>query len=776
MHFNSFVVALSAALGSLTAVAGLGSSCTAALGAGTAAAGAPYWLQTITHQGIAPFSPAGASYEVFRNVKDFGAKGDGVTDDTAAINSAISSGSRCGGGSCSSSTVTPAVIYFPAGTYVVSAPIIAYYSSQLIGDARTPPTLKATAGFAGIAVIDADVYEAGGAEWYTNQDNFFRSVRNFVIDITAVSSGGTGLHWQVSQATSLINVVVNMSTASGTTQQGMFMENGSGGFMGDLVFNGGKYGIWTGNQQFTVRNITVNHAQTAIFADWNWGWTFQGVTINNCAVGFALANGGTTEANQGFESETIVDAVVTNTPIFVQTSTASTSTLSGSIVLSNIKLTNVPIAVGVAGGATVLAGGTTTISSWAQGDIYTGTSGNKKYQQGTVTAPKKASSLLNSNGFIVGKTHPQYAAYAVSQIASARSAGAKGDGKTDDTAAIKAFIAKYAGCKILFFDAGVYLVTDTIAIPAGTQVVGEAWSVIMASGSSFNSQSSPKVVIQAGAASSTGLLEISDMIFKTQGPTAGAIILEWNVHDPSGNQAAAGLWDSHIILGGAVGTNLQSNNCPSGSDSSACMAAFLGIHITAGASAYFEGTWVWLADHDLDSSSSGQLTLFSGRGLLSQSAGPVWLIGTSVEHHTLYQYNLQGAANHWIGFAQTETPYYQPVPALPTPFSLSTTYKDPSYPASNPMAWGINIASSTGIVIFGGGFYNFFDNYSQTCLTTNTCQNQLVNVDAGSGAQFYGVSTIGATYQLGVAQTGVIHSSDGANGFAETFTYWANAG
>ncbi|KZP14824.1 glycoside hydrolase family 55 protein [Athelia psychrophila] len=776
MLFNSFVVALSAALGSLTAVAGLGSSCSSALGAGTAAAGAPYWLQTITHQGIAPFSPAGASYEVFRNVKDFGAKGDGVTDDTAAINSAISSGNRCGGGTCSSSTVTPAVIYFPAGTYVVSAPLIAYYSSQLIGDARTPPTLKATAGFAGIAVIDADVYEAGGAEWYTNQDNFFRSVRNFVIDITAVSSGGTGLHWQVSQATSLVNVVVNMSTASGTTQQGMFMENGSGGFMGDLVFNGGKYGIWTGNQQFTVRNITVNNAQTAIFADWNWGWTFQGVTINNCAVGFALANGGSTEANQGFESETIVDAVVTNTPIFVQTTAASTSTLSGSIVLSNIKLNNVPIAVGVAGGATVLAGGTTTISSWAQGDIYTGTSGTKKYQQATVTAPKKASSLLNSNGFIVSKSHPQYAAYDVSQIASARTAGAKGDGKTDDTAAIKAFIAKYAGCKILFFDAGVYLVTDTIAIPAGTQVVGEAWSVIMASGSSFNSQTSPKVVIQAGAASSTGVLEISDMIFKTQGPTAGAIILEWNVHDPSGNQAAAGLWDSHIILGGAAGTNLESATCPSGSDSSSCMAAFLGIHITAGASAYFEGTWVWLADHDLDGSSGGQLTLFSGRGLLSQSAGPVWLIGTSVEHHTLYQYNLQGAANHWIGFAQTETPYYQPVPALPTPFSLSTTYKDPSYPASNPMAWGINIASSTGIVIFGGGFYNFFDNYDQTCLTTNTCQNQLVNVDAGSGAQFYGVSTVGATYQLGVAQAGVIHSSDGANGFAETFTYWANAG
>lgn len=30
----------------------------------------------------------------------------------------------------------------------------------------------------------------------------------------------------------------------------------------DLVFNGGKFGMWVGNQQFTVRNITVNNANT----------------------------------------------------------------------------------------------------------------------------------------------------------------------------------------------------------------------------------------------------------------------------------------------------------------------------------------------------------------------------------------------------------------------------------------------------------------------------------------------------------------------------------
>jgi glucan 1,3-beta-glucosidase len=37
---------------------------------------------------------------------------------------------------------------------------------------------------------------------------------------------------------------------------------------------------------------------------------------------------------------------------------------------------------------------------------------------------------------------------------------------------------------------------------------------------------------------------------------------------------------------------------------------------------------VWLADHDIDGDGSTQVSIFSGRGILSQSAGPTWLIGT----------------------------------------------------------------------------------------------------------------------------------------------------
>lgn len=103
------------------------------------------------------------------------------------------------------------------------------------------------------------------------------------------------------------------------------------------------------------------------------------------------------------------------------------------------------------------------------------------------------------------------------------------------------------------------------------------------------------------------------------------------------------------------------------------------------------------------------------------------MIGTSSEHHVLYQYSLVGASNHYIGTAQTETvraiypasysfpnmspfmkPYFQPSPSAPSPFTTDSTYNDPTFSSDQTMAWALYVENSSDILIFGAGFYSFF--------------------------------------------------------------------
>lgn len=154
--------------------------------------------------------------------------GDGVTDDTAAINAAISDGGRYSPASGETSTTTPAIVYFPAGTYLISTSIIDYYFTQLIGNPNSIPVIKATAGFTGLGLIDGDQYQSSGNQGWTSTNVFYRQIRNLKLDLTNIpaSSGATGIHWPTGQATSIQNVEIEMSSASGTQHQGIFIENG----------------------------------------------------------------------------------------------------------------------------------------------------------------------------------------------------------------------------------------------------------------------------------------------------------------------------------------------------------------------------------------------------------------------------------------------------------------------------------------------------------------------------------------------------------------------
>lgn len=754
--------------------------------AAAAASASSYWVSSITRQGSAPFG-GNSSYTIYRNVKDYGATGDGSTDDTDAINAAISAGGRCGAG-CQSSTVTPALVYFPAGTYVVSKPIVQYYYTQLVGDAITLPTLKASAAFSGMAVIDADPYEDDGSNWWVNQNNFFRQVRNFVIDITQQPiTQGACIHWQVAQATSLQNIVFNMRTDGGVTntqnaQKGIFMDNGSGGFMSDLTFNGGGYGAFFGNQQFTTRNLTFNNCNTAIYMNWNWAWTLKDVKINNCNVGVDMANGA---SSQTVGSVLFLDSTITGTAVGVNTTYSTTeSSTNGTLIINNVDMTGADIAVknGMTG-ATVLAG-KQAVSNFVQGNSYSTGAGVAVQQtlQSDTTVP---SSLLNSDGTVFTRSKPQYETVDASSFVSVKTAGAKGDGSTDDTAAIQAVFDAATGGQIVYFDHGAYVVTDTIKVPGtkNIKITGEVWPMIMAKGTSFSDMANPKPVFQIGQAGDTGAVEMSDMIFETLGPAPGAIMIEWNLKGSS--NGAAAMWDVHTRIGGSAGTELQLSQCAKNPNAThaadtACAGTFLMMHITDAASnVYFENTWFWVADHDLEiGADSQQIDIYNGRGVLIESAGPVWLYGTASEHSQMYNYQLNNASAVYMALIQTETAYMQGNPDANTPFTANPTYNDPSFTACTAAncarTWGLRVVNSKDVYVYGAGLYSFFDNYDQTCLETETCQENMVSIE-NSAAHVFGLSTKAAKNMLTVNGKSMALDADNRNNFCATLSYFTSA-
>ena len=659
--------------------------------------GQPYWVSQIARRGKVAYGNGNSSYVIWRNVMDYGAKGDGITDDTYAINNATFEGVRCELG-CDSQTTTPAIVYFPAGTYLVSTPLIQLYYTQFIGDANNLPTIKATPKFYGIGLIDSDVYLPYGFSWYTNQNNFYRQIRNFVLDITAIPPKQSShcLHWQVAQATSLQNIVFNMVQGTpndGNQQMGIFMDNGSGGFMEDLIFNGGSIGFFSGNQQFTVRNLTFNGCETGIFQNWNWVFNYKSMTFNGCGTAIDLSQGGEVPATG---SVVVQDSVINNCGYGIITSFSSNSTpvAAGTLVVDNVLFANTPYAVLWPNG-TVIIPGNQRIDSFVQGNAYSAyeheeviqnltcweptanysriqeltypMSANAGRVQQLVTSPPKSASLLDSNvpaglgPIFYERSKPQYEGVPVANFIHILDYGCAGDGLTDDSDCVQNFFNALDGTNnIAYVDHGAYLVSRTITIPNNIKIQGEIWPLFMVDGASavWQNVNDPKPAFVVGAPGDTGTTKMVELVFETRGPAPGCVILEWNL---AGTQpTATGMWDVHFRIGGSNGTLLQSNTCtkqPTVQHASnpSCVGSFLLMHIRNTASLIMSNNWGWVADHELDLTDHNQIDIYNGRGILVESQGPVWLYGTSFEHSMLYNYQLANAKEVYMGIIQSET-------------------------------------------------------------------------------------------------------------------------
>ncbi|KAK3934652.1 glucan 1,3-beta-glucosidase [Diplogelasinospora grovesii] len=663
-----------------------------------AAATGTYWMQDLARKGTVPWGDD-ASYVVFRNVLNYGAVGDGVTDDTEAINYAMTDGKRCSE-KCNGSTTKNAIVYFPLGNYLISSTVPIPFGTQVIGDANERPTL----------VASADFISLGGAEEYY--------IRNIVIDIT-----GAG----VAQATSLQNVELIASTNTATNQIG--------------IFNGCGIGV---------------------HVIWDWGWV----------IGFKLVSD---DGSGNIGSVSVLDSSFTSVAtaaLQIAALNEAPGTGSTGVILENVKLSGVAAAVWLDGSAG------TTVTEWTLGPTYEGTTTARTYTEGgKVGDYRRHSTLLDADGAYFERAKPQYEDKVVGDFVHIKDMGVTGDGFTDDTAAFQAALYASQG-KILFIDAGSYILTSTIVIPPGTKIVGETWSQLVASGSYFE---------DVGTVGSVGDVEIQDILFTTRGATAGLILIEWNIQAAS--QGSAGMWDCHARIGGAVGSQLTLTECPpltSGTDAG-CSAASLMMRLTSLASGYFENVWLWGADHMIDdpllddsTNDMEQCSIYIARGFLIESTHATWLYATASEHSVFYQYNFYGAANIFAGMLQTESLYFQLTPPPPAPFAavVGDFPGDPDYTcaADNEFngcdeSWSTIITGSQNIFIAAAGIYTWFSTYAQTCIDSQECQKVLMKLENNfASVRIENLITIGAKYMAVMDGEGIL-AADNMNG--EGHPFWS---
>ena len=153
-----------------------------------------------------PAGPQGPSGWPGLNVKDYGALGDGIADDTAAIQAAITAAAATVHG------VYGSHIFFPKGTYLISATLPLPNGVGLLGDGLASTTIRAmpafnaqsmiknsaqdgTQEFAWLQSLIVDANKGSGAIVSKAAVDFVSLfVDSYIRDVVITSSSSVGLH------------------------------------------------------------------------------------------------------------------------------------------------------------------------------------------------------------------------------------------------------------------------------------------------------------------------------------------------------------------------------------------------------------------------------------------------------------------------------------------------------------------------------------------------------------------------------------------------------
>ena len=141
---------------------------------------------------------------------------------------------------------------------------------------------------------------------------------------------------------------------------------------------------------------------------------------------------------------------------------------------------------------------------------------------------------------------------------------------------------------------------------------------------------------------------------------------------------------------------------------------------------------------------------------------------------------ISNANNIFAGALQTETAYFEANPSALQPYSLQSAYTDPTFSSCTTpncyKTWALRIVNSTNVFTYGSGYYSFFDNYDQTCLDTESCQRNIIDVVGSRDVYLWAVSTKASSFMVTYNGYGVVGEANNVAGFCETIVLFETVG
>jgi hypothetical protein len=393
------------------------------------------------------------------NVKNapYNAAGNGTTDDTAAIQAAISN------------AAWGQIVYLPAGTYLVGSTIFWQHTSgqarawvRLQGQNQSSTVIRlkdntftgtsncavgtyhgATAGAACRAVLylQSEYNSAYPSTYGAGEDAYMNSVQDLTINTGNGNPGAIGLDVIISNSGAVRNVAVKSGDGQGRFGIALTRDCcGGPGYLANVTVNGFDYGIAAGYHTpqlgYTLEHVYLSGQNVAGIYNTNFPlWVRDLNSANNVPA----------VVNAGIGRVTIIQANLTGGASSV--SALQDNSNGGVLFARSISTTGYQSAISTNG---VVLNGSTVMEF-------------------TSKAVQSLFPSVQTSLNLPIKETPTYVNTDFTQWASVKAYGATGNGYTDDTAAIQS--ALNSGQPVVYFPYATYMVNGTLLIPGSVRLV-----------------------------------------------------------------------------------------------------------------------------------------------------------------------------------------------------------------------------------------------------------------------------------------------------------------